>query len=71
VCCGPGFTQKISAKAVGEEILLKAITAAFYTVLDNAGIEDTSKMMEGKGVGVVAGACVDLIAAGVIDPVLV
>ena len=31
-------SQKITAKAVGEEILLKAIKAPFYTVLENAGI---------------------------------
>ena len=31
-------SQKISAKAVGEKILLKAIQAPFYTVLENAGI---------------------------------
>ena len=64
-------SQKISAKAVGEEILLRAITSPFYTVLDNAGIEDTTEMMEGKGIDVITGDCVDMIDAGIIDPVLV
>ena len=64
-------SQKISAKAVGEEILLKAITSPFYTVLDNAGIENATEMMEGKGIDVITGDCVDMIDAGIIDPVLV
>jgi chaperonin GroEL len=63
--------QKISAKAVGEEILLKAIQAPFRTVLENAGIENSVKMMEGKGIDVITGSCVDMIQAGIIDPVLV
>jgi chaperonin GroEL len=64
-------SEKITAEALGEEIILKAIKAPFVTVLDNAGIENTSSMMEGKGIDVVTGACVDMIQAGIIDPVLV
>ena len=64
-------SEKITAESLGEEILLKAIKAPFITVLDNAGIENTSSMMEGKGIDVVTGACVDMIQAGIIDPVLV
>jgi len=64
-------SQKISAKAVGEEILLKAIKAPFKTVLENAGIENTSNMEEGEGIDVVTGDCVNMIQAGIIDPVLV
>ena len=64
-------SEKITAEALGEEIILKAIKAPFVTVLDNAGIENTSSMIEGKGIDVVTGACVDMIQAGIIDPVLV
>ena len=69
-------SAKISAEAVGEQILLKAIQAPFYTVLDNAGIEypdhrDQWSKEEGEGVDVVTGKEVDMIKAGIVDPVLV
>ena len=66
-------SQKISAKAVGEEILLKAIQAPFYTVLENAGITmaDGYEDHEGYGVDVITGERATMISAGIIDPVLV
>ena len=64
-------SQKISAKAVGEEILLKAITSPFHTILENAGIDTTRKMKEGEGVDVITGDFVNMIDNGIIDPVLV
>ena len=65
-------SQKISAKAVGEETLLKAITAPFNTILANAGLEQTAPRPEkGLGVDVVTGESVDMIKSGIIDPVLV
>ncbi len=66
-------SQKISAKAVGEEILLKAIQAPFYTVLDNAGITmmDGHEDHEGYGIDVITGERATMISAGIIDPVLV
>jgi len=66
-------SQKIPAKAVGEEILLKAIQAPFYTVLDNAGITmmDGYEDHEGYGIDVVTGERATMISAGIIDPVLV
>ena len=69
-------SAKITAKAGGEQILLKAIQAPFYTILDNAGIdypdhnEQWSKM-EGEGIDVVTGKEVDMIKSGIIDPLLV
>ena len=66
-------SQKITAKAVGEKILLKAIQAPFHTILANAGItimKDT-KDHEGYGVNAVTGERIKMIDAGVIDPVLV
>ena len=65
-------SQKISTDCVGEDILLKAIQAPFYTVLENAGITHPDyDDVEGQGVNVVTGEKVDMIAAGIIDPVLV
>jgi chaperonin GroEL len=65
--------QKIPAKAVGEEILLKAIQAPFYTVLNNAGITmiDGYEDHEGYGIDVVTGERATMVSAGIIDPVLV
>ena len=66
-------SQKIPAKAVGEEILLKAIQAPFYTVLDNAGITmaDGYEDHEGYGIDCITGERATMISAGIIDPVLV
>ena len=65
-------SQKITAKAVGEEILLKAITAPFHTILANAGLEQVAPRSEkGLGVNVVTGESVNMIKSGIIDPVLV
>jgi chaperonin GroEL len=65
-------SQKISAKAVGEEILLKAIRSPFDTILANAGLEQTApRPKKGLGVDVVTGKSVDMIKRGIIDPVLV
>ena len=66
-------SQKISAEAVGEEILLKAIIAPFHTILANAGItiiKDTEDH-EGFGKDVITGKRTAMIKAGIIDPVLV
>ena len=66
-------SQKIKAKTPGEKILLKAIQAPFYTVLDNAGITmmDGYEDHEGYGINVVTGERATMISAGIIDPVLV
>jgi chaperonin GroEL len=65
-------SQKITAKAVGEEILLKAIRAPFDTILANAGLEQVApRSNKGLGVDVVTGKAVNMIESGIIDPVLV
>ena len=65
-------SQKISAKAVGEEILFKAIRSPFNTILANAGLKQTAPRPEkGLGVDVVTGESVNMIDKGIIDPVLV
>jgi chaperonin GroEL len=64
-------SQKISAKAVGEEILLKAIQAPCQTILENAGLTKEIDFDEGTGINVITGKPVNMIASGIIDPVLV
>jgi chaperonin GroEL len=64
--------QKLTADTIGEEILFKAITAPFHTVLANAGLEQTEpRPTKGVGVDVVTGKAVNMIESGIIDPVLV
>jgi chaperonin GroEL len=65
-------SQKISTDSVGEELLLASIQAPFMTIMNNAGfqvIEHPEK--EGVGVNVVTGKEVNMVEAGIIDPVLV
>ena len=65
-------SQEITADAVGEKILLKAITAPFHTILANAGLEQVGpRPTKGLGVDVVTGKDVNMIEKGIIDPVLV
>ena len=66
-------SQKITAEAVGEQILLNAIRAPFHTILHNAGIHimEGTEDHEGYGVDAITGERIKMIDAGVIDPVLV
>ena len=58
--------QKISTDSVGEEILLKAITAPFHTILANAGLEQVEpRPTKGLGVDVVTGESVNMIESGI------
>ena len=51
---------------------MEAIKAPFDTILENAGIEFPDyDDIEGEGVDVVTGERVEMIKAGIIDPVLV
>ena len=65
-------SQKITANAVGEKILMEAIRAPFDTILENAGLEQVGpRPCKGLGVDVVTGKAVNMIESGIIDPVLV
>ena len=65
-------SQEITVNTVGEKILMEAIKAPFDTILENAGIEFPDyDDIEGEGVDVVTGERVEMIKAGIIDPVLV
>jgi len=65
-------SQTIYADTIGEETLLEAIKAPFKTILDNAGIEyKEPKKGLGIGLNVITGETVNMIKAGIIDPLLV
>jgi len=65
-------SQKIKPANKGEEILLEAIKAPYYTILDNAGIVEIKKLtIKNRGIDVKTGKEVNMIKAGIIDPVLV
>jgi chaperonin GroEL len=65
-------SQTLAGINTGEWVLLDAIKAPFNTILANAGIEDTmTKFVEGDGLNVMTGDIVNMIEAGIIDPLLV
>ena len=64
-------SERIPSESTGEQILLNAITSPYKTILSNAGIENNQEFAEGNGINVITGKEVDMIKAGIIDPVLV
>jgi chaperonin GroEL len=65
-------SQKIKASGLGEDILLQAIQAPFKTILENAGIEmESFSSTAGRGIDVTSGKVINMVKAGIIDPVLV
>jgi chaperonin GroEL len=56
---------------IGEEILYQAIRKPYELILQNAGVDKLEKLEEGKGLDVVTGDTVDMVKAGIIDPLLV
>jgi chaperonin GroEL len=65
--------QKINPKNGAEYVFQKAILAPFNTILENAGIEVPGDFSykKGWGINVITGKPVNMIRAGIIDPVLV
>jgi len=65
-------SQKLNPTSLGEEILYKAIAKPYELILKNAGVEDyQTPKVEGQGLDVVTGNTVDMVKAGIIDPLLV
>ncbi len=64
--------QHLEASCVGEEVLYQAIKQPYNLILHNAGIkvENTSNN-KGEGLDVVTGNTVNMVKAGIIDPLLV
>ena len=64
--------QNIKSKTIGEQVLLNAIKSPFKVILDNAGIISTPVfLVKGLGLNVITEKSVDMIKAGIIDPLLV
>jgi chaperonin GroEL len=64
--------NNITAKSIGETVLLEAIKAPFKTILENAGVKSVeTSMRKGQGYNVVTGKMVNMIKSGIIDPLLV
>ena len=65
-------SEKISPTNVGSTILLSAIKYPHATIMSNAGLEPSTRPdSEGIGTNVITGKRVNMVEAGIIDPVLV
>ena len=65
-------SQKIKSTSTGHTILLSAIRAPFSTIMENAGIAPTEPIVtKNKGIDAKTGKTVNMVKAGIIDPVLV
>lgn len=61
-----------TAKSKGEEVLFEAIKAPYQTILENANLNSSLQSnRKGWGIDVTTGKPVNMIKAGIIDPVLV
>ena len=63
--------SKIKASNKGEEVLLEAIKAPYLTILENAGLPEVYPQIKNRGIDVKTCKDVNMIKAGIIDPVLV
>ena len=65
--------QKIKPSNEGEKILLESIKSPFHVILANAGITVMADTVDHEGYGkdAITGERMDMIKAGIIDPVLV
>ena len=64
--------QHLEPQSMGEEVLYCAIKEPFKLILKNAGVEDyKTPEVKGLGLNVVTGKTVDMVKAGIIDPLLV
>jgi chaperonin GroEL len=65
-------SQNIKPSNIGEKILLESIISPYSIILENAGLENLkTPTMDGMGINVTTGKEVNMIASGIIDPVLV
>jgi chaperonin GroEL len=65
-------SQQFTPESIGEEVLYQAIKKPFEVILKNAGVEDYEEPTQtGQGLDVVTGKTVDMVKAGIIDPLLV
>ena len=65
-------SMHLKSKSIGEEVLYQAIRKPYELILKNAGVKEYKNPTEnGKGLDVVTGKTVDMVKAGIIDPLLV
>ena len=65
-------SMHLEPMSIGEKVLYKAIKIPFDIILKNAGVEGyETPEVEGLGLDVVTGNTVDMVKAGIIDPLLV
>jgi chaperonin GroEL len=64
-------SQVLQPKNIGEEVLYCAIKKPYELILRNAGVEEQTPGVEGEGLDVVTGKTVNMVKAGIIDPLLV
>jgi len=63
--------SKLSNKTEGQKIFIEAIKAPYKVILENAGLQESYPTIKNRGVDVKNGKEVNMIKAGIIDPVLV
>ena len=77
IVCGGGLallqaSHSVKSKNAGYMSLLKAIRTPFSVIMENAGIKTKAQLVEKNiGIDAITGEKVDMIKAGIIDPVLV
>jgi chaperonin GroEL len=65
-------SMHLKPKSIGEEVLYQAIRKPYELILENAGVKEyVDPEEDGKGLNVVTGNTVDMVKAGIIDPLLV
>ena len=65
-------SQQLKPTSLGEEILYNSIKMPYELILKNAGVDNyETPIVEGTGLDVVTGNTVDMVKAGIIDPLLV
>ena len=65
-------SHNLKPKNIGEEVLYCAIRRPYEIILQNAGVDQyDTPSLEGEGLNVVTGKTVDMVKAGIIDPLLV
>ena len=65
-------SMHLKPKSIGEEVLYQAIRKPYELILENAGVKEyVDPKEDGRGLDVVTGNTVDMVKAGIIDPLLV
>ena len=63
--------NKLNNKTEGQKIFIEAIKAPYRIILENAGLPEVYPQIKNRGIDVKNGKEVNMIKAGIIDPVLV